>query len=306
MKTALIFSGQGSQYVGMMKDLYENSDLVRNKIEHSNRILDYNLSEICFNGPSEVLKETRYTQPALFLHSSLLFDLLPKNLSFNAVAGHSVGEYSALYSAGVLSFEDGLKLVALRGKLMFEIGKITPGTMAAVIGLEDEKVDSICKGIKEKTNQEIIAANFNSPGQIVISGHKDTLLESFNEFKSAGARLIKELPVSGAFHSNLMLPAQNELEMAIKNTNFNDAKYPVYVNVDASPYHKADVIKDMLINQLVSPVKWTQTLNTMHKDEITRYIELGPGNVLQGLVKRTLENVDILGVDKFHDIENIK
>lgn len=306
MKTALIFSGQGSQYVGMIKDLFENSDLVRRKLELSNRILDYDISEICFNGPAEILKETRYTQPALFLHSSLLFDLLAKNLSFNAVAGHSVGEYSALYSAGVLSFEDGLKLVALRGKLMFEIGKITPGTMAAVIGLEDEKVDSICKEIKEKTNQEIIAANFNSPGQIVISGHRDTLLASFDEFKGAGARLVKELPVSGAFHSNLMMPAQKELEIAIQNTHFNDSNYPVYVNVDASPYHEANHIKDMLIEQLVSPVKWTQTLKNMQKNEITKYIELGPGNVLQGLVKRTLENVDILGVDKFNDIENIK
>lgn len=304
MKSALLFSGQGSQYVGMLKDIFENSISGKNQIEKADEILGFDFSQILFEGPIDKLKETRFTQPALFLHSAVVFDLLKENLSFDAVAGHSVGEYAALYSAGVISFEDALKLVALRGKLMFEAGEQLPGTMFAVIGADDAKVESLCKELTENGNGEVIvSANYNSVGQVVISGSAEYLRASASNFKTIGAKMITELQVSGAFHSPLMEPAKVELEKAINEISFNDAKVPVYANIYAKPLVNSDEIKKALILQLTSPVYWTQTMLEMQNDSINSFIEIGPNKVLQGLVKRTLKDVEISGFDKFTDIE---
>lgn len=304
MKKALLFSGQGSQYVGMLKDIYDNSDIAKKMINQADESLAYSLSDICFNGPLEVLKETRYTQPAIFLHSAINFSLIKDKVEFSAVAGHSVGEYAALFSVGAISFEDALGLVSKRGQLMFEAGKDLPGTMFAVINLADDKLESLCKELSEigKPNV-IVAANYNSPGQVVISGSRDYLRENAIKFKEAGARMVTELTVSGAFHSPLMEPAKNELKIAIDKIKFNDANKPVYSNVYAKPLVKAEEIKNALIEQLTSPVKWSQSLLQMKEDGIDSYLEIGPGNVLQGLVKRTLSDVEILACDKFTDIE---
>ncbi|HOK14617.1 MAG TPA: ACP S-malonyltransferase [Candidatus Kapabacteria bacterium] len=304
MKTALLCSGQGSQYVGMMKDLFDNSNKAKEIIHKADEILDFSLSEICFNGPMDVLKQTRFTQPAIFLHSAVLYELLKDKLEFDAVAGHSVGEYAALYIAGVIEFEDALRLVSLRGQLMYSAGEELPGTMFAVINLDDDKVVEVCNKLNQNDEGAVVvAANFNSPGQVVVSGSRDYLRNNINAFKEAGAKLVKELVVSGAFHSPLMKPAQLELEKAINTIEFKNAKVPVYSNVYAKPLTNADEIKNALIAQLTAPVLWTQSLRQMFSDGITRFVELGPGQVLQGLVKRTLENIEILGYDKFDDLQ---
>ncbi len=304
MKTALLCSGQGSQYVGMMKDLFDNSNIAKKIIQKADEILDFSLSEICFNGPMDVLKQTRFTQPAIFLHSVVLYELLKDKLEFDAVAGHSVGEYAALYIAGVIEFEDALRLVSLRGQLMYSAGEELPGTMFAVLNLDDDKVIEVCNKLNQNDESAVVvAANFNSPGQVVVSGSRDFLRNNVNAFKEAGAKLVKELVVSGAFHSPLMKPAQLELEKAINTIEFKNAKAPVYSNVYAKPLTNADQIKNALIAQLTAPVLWTQSLRQMFNDGITRFVELGPGQVLQGLVKRTLENVEISGFDKFDDLQ---
>ncbi len=306
MKTALLFSGQGSQYVGMLKDIYDKYPKAKEMIDSADKILGYELSEICFNGPADKLKETRYTQPALFLHSAVILALIKDKLNFDAVAGHSVGEYAALFAADVLSFEDALKLVSKRGELMFKAGEIMPGTMFAVINLADEKVEEVCKKLTEDGNGNIVvAANFNCPGQVVVSGSAEYLRENANAFKDAGARIVKELQVSGAFHSPLLKPAKEDLEKAINATDFNDPKVAVYPNVLAEPVTSGSELKEHLIEQLMAPVRWTQTLNKMHSNGIAKYIELGPGNVLQGLVKRTLSDVEISGYDKVNDVDKI-
>lgn len=303
MGTALLFSGQGSQYVGMIKDLSESYSNAKQMVDLADEIIGFNFSGICFNGPEETLKETRYTQPALFLHSAILFDLLKDKLEFSALAGHSVGEYAALYAAGVLGFDDALKLVALRGNLMFHAGEQEAGTMFAVINLADEKVKEICEKLTDSSKRLfVVPANFNSPGQIVVSGSAEYLRNNVNAFKEAGARMVKELTVSGAFHSPLMEPAKKELEQAITNIEFSDAIKPVYVNTSAKPLIKALDIRQALIEQLTSPVLWTQTLMNMKADEIHKYIEIGANNVLQGLVKRTLNDVEIAGIDKAQDV----
>lgn len=303
MSKVLMFSGQGSQYIGMMKDLYENSETAKNRINQADEILGFKLSEICFEGPLDKLKETRYTQPAIFLHSAVLFDLLKDKIDFSATAGHSVGEYAALYASGVLNFADAIRLVAKRGELMFNAGEVMPGTMFAVINLADEKVNEVCEKLTDEAKGNyVVAANFNSPGQIVVSGSRDYLRENISAFKDAGARLVKELVVSGAFHSPLMQPAKEELEKAINQVEFKDAIKPVYSNVYAKKLNKADEIKEALVLQLTSPVKWSQSLVQMKEDGISEYVELGPGNVLQGLAKRTLSEINISGYDKFEDL----
>lgn len=306
MGKSLLFSGQGSQYVGMMSSLYQNFDTAKKLIDKADDILGYKLSQICFDGPIEVLKETRYTQPAVFLHSAVVFELLKDKLKFDAVAGHSVGEYAALYAAGVLSFEDALNLVSKRGKLMFGAGEVLPGTMFAVINLEDSKLENLCLELSQAAAPNVIVpANYNSPGQIVISGSAEYLRANAPKFKEAGARMVTELVVSGAFHSPLMEPAKKELELTINTINFSDANVPVYSNVYAAPLSDANDIKQALIQQLTSPVRWAQSLKRMQEDGINSFMELGPGNVLQGLVKRTLTNVEILGVDKYEDLQKI-
>ncbi len=307
MKTALLFSGQGSQYVGMMKDLAENRLRASEFLKNTDDLLGYSLSNICFNGPVDKLKETRYTQPALFVHEALIMNLIDGKMKYDAVAGHSVGEYAALFAAGVLNFENALKLVSLRADLMFRAGEYEPGTMFAIVNLDDDKVIEICNKLTDEGNGKVVvAANFNSPGQIVVSGSAQYLRDNISVFKNAGAKLVKELEVSGAFHSTLMLPAKNKLESAINSIPFNDAKVPVYVNVSSKPLTKAEDIKYALIMQLTSPVLWTQSLLAMKKSGIEKFIEIGPGTVLQGLVKRTLQDVEISGIDKFDNILNFK
>ncbi|MGQ9818622.1 MAG: ACP S-malonyltransferase [Candidatus Kapaibacteriales bacterium] len=306
MKTALIFPGQGSQYVGMMADLFENVPRAREIIERADSLLGYSLSKICFEGPIEELKQTKYTQPALFVHSAVVFELIKDKLAFDAVAGHSVGEYSALYSAGVLSFEDALLLVALRGELMFRAGEFAPGTMFAIIGANDSAVEKLCKDLTDKGNGNIIVpANYNCPGQLVVSGSAEYLRSNVLAFKDIGAKVIKELVVSGAFHSPLMEPARLELAKRIKSINFRTPQIPVYTNVDAKPHLDANELKELLIKQLTSPVLWTQTILNLTNDGIKRFIEVGAGNVLQGLVKRTTTEVELYGVDKFEDIAKL-
>jgi len=302
MKTALLCSGQGSQYVGMIKDIAEKEPQIAELVRLADEIVGYPLTNICFEGPTEKLKETRYTQPALFLHSAAVYEVIKEQIKFDAVAGHSVGEYAALYIAGVLSFEDALNLVSLRGQLMFTAGEETQGTMFAVINLADEKIAEVCKSLTDASqNLYVVPANFNSPGQVVVSGSAEHLRNNINLFKEAGARMTKELVVSGAFHSPLMLPAQNKLEQAINSLKFNDAKVPVYANVSAKPLINAEEIRASLIKQLTAPVLWTQTILEMHKDGITKFVEVGAGQVLQGLVKRIVEGVEVSGFDKAED-----
>lgn len=301
---ALLFSGQGSQYVGMIKDVYEARPEAKALIDIADELFGEKLSSICFDGPLETLKETRYTQPAIFLHSAALVETLGDKLVFDATAGHSVGEYAALFAAKVLSFEDAFNLVKLRGKLMFEAGLEQPGTMFAVIGASDEKVIETCEELTQKGDGAVVvAANFNSPGQIVVSGSAQYLRENAAAFKQVGAKIIKELVVSGAFHSPLMEPAKEKLREAIERLKFSDAEKPVYANVSAEPLIKADDLKASLIAQLTSPVLWTQTLLNMREAGIEEFVEIGPGKVLQGLTKRTLKGVKISGIDNNEDIE---
>jgi len=307
MKTALLAPGQGSQYVGMMKDLYDHLPRAKALIDSADEILGYKLSQICFFGPLEELKKTKYTQPALFLHSAVIYEILKEKLKFDCVAGHSVGEFAALYWAGALKFEDALKLVSLRGELMFRAGEYAPGTMFAVIGASDEAVEKVCTELNKKANGAVVVpANYNCPGQLVVSGSADYLRQNIEEFKKAGAKIVKELVVSGAFHSPLMEPAKNELEKAILETEFYNSKVPVYQNVSAKPTTNAQEIRTSLINQLTSPVLWTQTILEMHKDGVRQFIEVGAGNVLQGLVKRTVTDCQIIGLDKLEDIEKFE
>jgi len=301
---ALLFTGQGSQYVGMLKDVCEAYPDAMKTMNRADEILGYSISEIMFNGPIDKLKETRYTQPAIFLHSAICFDLAKDNLDFRATAGHSIGEYSALYASGVLKFEDALNLVALRGKLMFEAGEEVPGTMFAVINLEDDKVIEVCSRLTNNENV-VVAANFNSPGQVVISGSRDFIRENISEFKEAGARIVKELVVSGAFHSPLMEPAKMKLEEEINKIEMSDSNNWFYPNVTANPIKDYKEIKENLIKQLTSPVLWTQTLENMKKNDVNVFTEIGPNKVLQGLVKRTLSDVEISGIDKVEDIKKI-
>jgi len=303
MNRALLFSGQGSQYVGMLKDIADKYSTAKDKVRYAESILGYKISDICFHGPLETLTETRYTQPALFLHSAIIMDLLDERLPFDAVAGHSVGEYAALYASNVLSFKDALKLVALRGELMFKAGEIEPGTMFAVIGIDDEKVEKVCEELNKNGNGNVVVpANYNSPGQIVVSGSAQYLRENIIAFKKAGAKIVKELVVSGAFHSPLLTPVKKELEQAILSVPFRKPKVPIYTNVYAKPSTDVNEIREALIAQLTSPVRWTHTLLLMKQYGINEFIEIGPGKVLQGLVKRTLENVLISGIDNAEEI----
>ena len=297
---ALLFPGQGSQYVGMGKDLYEKSVHAKEMFEHANAILGFPLSRICFNGPEDELRQTRNTQPAIFIHSMVLMRLL-RNLNVSMVAGHSLGEYSALVAAGALSFEDGLKLVRLRGELMQHAGEMNKGTMAAVVGLEQETLERVCR---EASHAGIVQpANFNSPGQTVISGSIDGVHKAMEIAKQSGAKLVKELVVSGAFHSPLMESAKAGLKEALDKTTINDARIPVFANVTAEPVSRSSEIRDLLFRQVTSPVRWEQTVRNIVRDGATAFYEVGPGKVLQGLVKRTETSVHCGGYDKFEDLQ---
>lgn len=285
MNKAFIFPGQASQYVGMASDLYEKYDLAKKYFDQANEIMGTDLMSICFNGPEEELKKTFLTQPAIFVHSTIAAALLnEKGIHPNSVAGHSLGEYSALVAAGALDYKSGLKLVKERSRLMHEAGQNNPGTMGAIIGLTTEQVNDICNNLK---NDGIVQpANFNSPGQIAISGDRETVLKALDAAKSIGARKAIELVVSGAFHSPLMMDAQNGLAEALNKSTIKDTTVPVYTNVTAKPETSGMEIKQLLLKQLTSPVLWQDIMTCMVKDGYTEFIEVGPGKVLKGLLKR--------------------
>ena len=298
---AFLFPGQGSQYVGMGRDLYEQHPEARKLFDHADSILGFPLSKICFEGPEEELKQTKNTQPAIFLHSVIVCSIWKKEHAIMA-AGHSLGEYSALVYAGALSFEDGLRLVRLRGELMQQAGVEQPGTMAAVVGLEPAVVDEVCRSASEAG--VVQAANFNSPGQIVISGSVTGVRRAMELAKGRGAKLVKELQVSGAFHSPLMESAKNGLRLALETAAIRDASVPVYANVTAKSVRTANDIRQLLTDQLTSPVRWEESVKNMISDGATIFVEIGPGKVLQGLVKRIQANVETRGIEKISDISN--
>lgn len=279
---AYVFPGQGAQFTGMGKDLYENSPLAKELFEKANEILGFRITDIMFEGTADELKQTKVTQPAIFLHSVILAATLGDSFKPDMVAGHSLGEFSALVANKTLSFEDALKLVSQRALAMQKACEITPSTMAAVLGLEDNIVEEVCASI----DGIVVAANYNCPGQLVISGETSAVEKACEILKERGAKRALILPVGGAFHSPMMEPAREELAQAIENTHFSNPSCPVYQNVTASAVSEAAEIKKNLIIQLTAPVKWTQSVQQMIEDGATEFIEVGPGNVLQGLVKK--------------------
>jgi len=279
---AYVFPGQGSQFSGMGKDLYDSSPLAKEMFEKANEILGFDITKIMFEGTAEELKETKVTQPAIFLHSVILAATLGDAFKPDMVAGHSLGEFSALVANKTLRFEDALLLVSKRALAMQKACEVEPSTMAAILGLEDEVVEKTCADI----NGIVVAANYNCPGQLVISGSIEAVNEACEKLKEAGAKRALLLPVGGAFHSPLMEPARAELATAIEATQFSDPICPVYQNVPATAVNNAATIKDNLLKQLTAPVKWTQTMQNMIADGASSFIEVGPGTVLQGLVKK--------------------
>ena len=282
---AYVFTGQGAQFSGMGKDLYESHPIAKEYFEKANEILGFRITDIMFNGTDEELKQTRVTQPAVFLHSVIQTIVFGEEFKPNMVAGHSLGEFSALTAAGALSFEDGLKLVYKRAMAMQKACEMQQSTMAAVLGLADETVDSICKEINAQ-GDTVVAANFNCPGQVVISGSFEGVNKACEALKAAGAKRALPLSVSGAFHSPLMQPAKEELEEAINSTVFNTPVCPVYQNVDAKPHTSPEEIKANLVLQLTAPVRWTPTITNMINDGAKEFTECGPGNVQQGLISK--------------------
>ena len=292
---AFVFPGQGAQFVGMGKDLYNNNPLAKELFEKANDILGYNITEIMFNGTDEELKQTKVTQPAVFLHSVISALCMGDDFAPSMVAGHSLGEFSALVAAGALSFEDGLKLVYARAMAMQKACEASPSTMAAIIGLPDEKVEEICAEVN-KDGYVCVPANFNCPGQLVISGNIDAINEACEKLKAAGAKRALPLKVGGAFHSPLMQPAKDELQAAIEKTDFHAPKCPVYQNVDGMPHTDPAEIKANLIAQLTSSVKWTKCVQSMVADGADDFTECGPGKALQGMIARIDKNVAAHGI----------
>ncbi|MCH5214176.1 MAG: ACP S-malonyltransferase [Muribaculaceae bacterium] len=290
-KKAFVFPGQGAQFVGMGKDLYESNETAREMFEKANEILGFRITDLMFDGTEEDLRQTKVTQPAIFLHSVILAKVLGDEFKPDMVAGHSLGEFSALVAAGALSFEDGLRLVAKRAMAMQKACELQPSTMAAVLALPDEKVEEICAEI-----DDIVApANYNCQGQLVISGTIEGIEKACEKLLAAGAKRALKLKVGGAFHSPLMLPAQEELAEAIETTEFKTPVCPVYQNVDAKPHTSPEEIKENLVKQLTAPVRWTQDVEAMIADGATEFVELGPGSVLQGLVKKINREVSTSG-----------
>jgi [acyl-carrier-protein] S-malonyltransferase len=285
---AFVFPGQGAQFPGMGKDLFESSAIAKERFHQANEILGFEITEIMFGEDAEALKQTKVTQPAIFLHSTIISEVMGDRFQPEMVAGHSLGEFSALVAAGVFSFEEGLSLVSERALAMQAACNEAPGTMAAILGLEDEKVESIC----ESTPGVVIPANYNCPGQLVISGAVDAVENACEAFKESGARRALLLPVGGAFHSPLMEPAKARLAKAIENTTFNAPSCAVYQNVTAKGTLDADEIKSNLVAQLTAPVRWTQSVQQMIADGALHFTEVGPGKVLQGLVKKIDRHIE--------------
>ncbi len=290
---AFVFPGQGAQFVGMGKDLYENNPVAKEMFDKANEILGFNITDLMFNGTDEDLRQTKVTQPAIFLHSVILAKTMGADFNPDMVAGHSLGEFSALVAAGALSFEDGLRLVSARAQAMQKACEMTPSTMAAVLALPDAKVEEICA---EVTEGVVVPANYNCPGQIVISGSIEGIDAACEKLLAAGAKRALKLKVGGAFHSPLMEPARAELAEAIANTHFAAPQCPVYQNVNAEPQTDPEVIKVNLIAQLTAPVRWTQSVQNMVAAGADTFVEVGPGAVLQGLVKKIAREVETSGV----------
>ena len=286
---AYIFPGQGSQFPGMGKDLFDKFEMAKEMFHVSDEILGFDLSTIIFKGSKEDLQQTRVTQPAIFLHSIITAKVMGADFQPDAVAGHSLGEFSALTAAGVIDFESGLKLVSQRAEAMQKACNISKGTMAAILGMEDKKVDEICHQI----SGVVVAANYNCPGQLVISGSIDAIESACEDLKAAGAKRALILPVGGAFHSPLMEPARAELENAIDSTSFSDPLCPIYQNSPAIAVEDPIEIQKNLIAQLTAPVRWSQSINSMIESGITNFIEVGPGKVLQGLVRKISSEVSV-------------
>jgi len=296
---AYIFPGQGAQFVGMGKDLYDNSPIAKTLFEKANEILGFSITDIMFEGTAEELKQTKVTQPAIFLHSVILSKVLGENFNPDMVAGHSLGEFSALVANGVLSFEDGLKLVSKRAQAMQKACEASESTMAAILGLEDSVVEEFCASI----GKEVTPANYNCPGQLVISGGVEAVNKACEVLKEKGARRALVLPVSGGFHSVYMEPAREELAEAIENTTFNTPTCPIYQNVTTTAVTDANEIKKNIIAQLTAPVKWTQSVQQMVSDGATVFTEIGPGKVLQGLVKKIERNVEAKGASVLENLQ---
>lgn len=284
---AYVFPGQGAQFIGMGKDLYDKSAIARDLFERANEILGFRITDLMFSGTDEDLKQTKVTQPAIFLHSTILASVLGENFKPSMVAGHSLGEFSALVANKTLSFEDGLVLVSRRALAMQKACEKTPSTMAAILGLDDSIVEEVCASIDEV----VVPANYNSPGQIVISGSNEGIDKAIEILKGKGAKRALKLAVGGAFHSPLMEPARLELEQAINNTNFSKPVCPVYQNVNAKPSSDPAAIKSNLVLQLTSPVKWTQSVINMIADGATAFTEVGPGVVLSGLIRKVNRDI---------------